>query len=71
AGGIISIVSFLDPELIVLGGGVSRAGDFLLQPVRKKVAEGKFFKALPTGEIVIATLGNDAGIIGAAMLHRA
>jgi len=71
AGGIITIVSFLDPELIVLGGGVSRAGDFLLDPVRKKVAEGKFFKALPTGDIVIATLGNDAGIIGAAMLHRA
>lgn len=69
--GIITIISFLDPELIVLGGGVSRAGDFLLDPVRRKVNAGKFFKTLPVGDVVIATLGNDAGIIGAAMLHRA
>lgn len=71
AGGIVTIISFLDPELIVLGGGVSRAGDFLLAPVRRKVKERKFFKTLPAGEVVIASLGNDAGIIGAAMLHRA
>lgn len=69
--GIVSIISFLDPELIVLGGGVSRAGEFLLEPVRQKVNENKFFKTLPCGEVVIAQLGNDAGIIGAAMLHRA
>lgn len=69
--GIITIISFLDPELIVLGGGVSRAGAFLLEPVRRKVNEGKFFKTLPAGDVVLATLGNDAGIIGAAMLHRA
>ncbi len=71
ANGIIMVISFLDPELIVLGGGVSLAGEFLLDPVRRKVEEGKFFKGLPTGEVVIAELGNDAGIIGAAMLHRA
>ncbi|MCL1965333.1 MAG: ROK family glucokinase [Firmicutes bacterium] len=71
ANGIVSIISFLDPELIVLGGGVSRAGEYLLEPVRRKVQAGKFFKMLPTGEIVLAALGNDAGIIGAAMLHRA
>lgn len=70
ATGIITIISFIDPDLIVLGGGVSRAGDFLIEPVRRKVNEGKFFKTLPTGEVVLATLGNDAGIIGAAMLHR-
>lgn len=68
--GIVTIISFLDPELIVLGGGVSRSGDYLLKPVRKKVTENKFFKTLPAGEVVLATLGNDAGIIGAAMLHR-
>lgn len=70
ANGIITIISFIDPNLIVLGGGVSRAGEFLLAPVREKVQAGKFFKTLPAGEVVIATLGNDAGIIGAAMLHR-
>ncbi len=71
ANGIITIISFLDPALIVLGGGVSRAGEFLLKPVRRKVEEGKFFKSLPASEVVLAELGNDAGIIGAAMLHRA
>lgn len=70
ANGIVTVISFLDPELIVLGGGVSRAGEFLLEPVRKKVNERKFFKTLATGEVVIATLENEAGIIGAAMLHR-
>ena len=71
ANGIITIISFLDPELIVLGGGVSHAGETLLEPVRRKVEKGKFFKTLPTGKIVLAALGNEAGIIGAAMLHRA
>lgn len=70
ANGIITIISFFDPELIVLGGGLSQAGDILLKPVREKVQAGKFFKTMPTGDIVVATLGNDAGIIGAAMLHR-
>lgn len=69
--GIITIISFLDPELIVLGGGVSRAGEYLLKPVREKVEKGKFFKALPCADVAIAALGNEAGIIGAAMLHRA
>ncbi|MDR0928910.1 MAG: ROK family glucokinase [Oscillospiraceae bacterium] len=71
ANGIITIISFLDPELIVLGGGVSRAGAFLLEPVQKKVEAGKFFKTLPAGKVVLASLGNEAGLIGAAMLHRA
>lgn len=71
ANGIITMISFLDPDLFVLGGGLSQAGDILLQPVREKVQAGKFFKTMPTGDIVVAKLGNDAGIIGAAMLHRA
>ena len=65
-----TIIAFLDPEVIVLGGGVSKAGDFLLEPLRKKVAEYVFYKDLPYAEIKIATLGNDAGIIGAAMLGK-
>lgn len=71
ANGIITIISFFDPDLIVLGGGLSQAGEILLRPVREKVQAGKFFKAMPTGDIVVAKLGNDAGIIGAAMLHKA
>lgn len=71
AWGIVTIINMIDPEMIVLGGGVSRAGDFLLNPVYEKVAENRFYKTLPFGEIALATLGNEAGIIGAAMLDRA
>ncbi len=68
--GIVAIINALDPEVIALGGGVSKAGDFLLEPLRKKVAEYVFYKDLPYADIEIATLGNDAGIIGAAMLGK-
>jgi glucokinase len=65
---INSIVVLLDPEVIGLGGGVSLAGDFLFEPVRKLVKQKSFFKA--DHEVVPAQLGNTAGIIGAAMLAR-
>ena len=68
--GLVAIVNFLDPEVIVLGGGVSLAGDFLLNAVRKKLPEMIFYKTMPYAEIKLAMLGNDAGIIGAAMLGR-
>ena len=67
---IASIVSFLDPEIVVLGGGVSKAGDFLLDAVRKDVPNYLLYKTLPYSRIELARLGPDAGIIGAAMLGR-
>ncbi len=68
AHGIVSIINFLDPEVIALGGGVSKAGDFLLDAVREEVAKLVMYKTLPYARIEIAKLGADAGIIGAAML---
>ena len=65
---IVNIINFLDPEIIVLGGGVSRAGDFLLNAVREAVPQYLLFKTLPYARIELATLRSDAGIIGAAML---
>lgn len=63
---VTSIVNLLDPEVIALGGGVSLAGDFLFKPLLENVSKKIFF---PTcGRIVPAQMGNDAGIIGAAML---
>lgn len=64
---LLSIVALLDPEVIALGGGVSLAGDFLFEPLRKKVWEKSFFKF--RHKIVPAEMGNDAGVIGAAMLQ--
>lgn len=68
--GIVSIINFIDPEVVVLGGGVSLAGDFLLNGVREAIKPMVFFKALPYCEVKLAKLGPDAGIIGAAMLGR-
>ena len=68
--GIINIINMLDPEVIVLGGGVSAAGEFLLNAVREAVKPMVFFKTMPYARIELAQLGNDAGIIGAAMLGR-
>ena len=68
--GMVNIINFMDPEVIVIGGGVSAAGEFLLNPIREKLAKMVFYKAMPYASIELATLGNDAGIIGAAMLGR-
>lgn len=65
---IASIAVLLDPEVVALGGGVSLAGDFLFESLRERVKEKSFFKVYH--EVVPAQLGNDAGIIGAAMLAR-
>lgn len=68
--GIVNIINFLDPEVIVLGGGVSNAGAFLLDKVRAKLPSMVFYKTMPYARIELAVLGNDAGIIGAAMLGK-
>ena len=65
---IASIVNLLDPEVIVLGGGVSKAGDFLLDPIRREFPKYVIFNDQPMPEIKLAILGAKAGIIGAAML---
>lgn len=66
--GIINLVNILQPEIICLGGGISNEGDdLLLTPLRQLVNQGVFDKK--TGvRLEKASLGNDAGIIGAAML---
>ncbi len=65
---ITSITSLLDPEIIAIGGGVGESGDFLYGPLNKAVKEKSFFKA--NYKIVPASLGNKAGMVGAALLYR-
>lgn len=65
---IANVINFLDPEVVVLGGGVSKAGSFLLDAVRKEAPKYCLYKTMPTPTIHLAKLGPDAGIIGAAML---
>ena len=70
AHGITSIINVLDPEVIVLGGGVSAAGAYLLDAVRAEVEKHIFYKTMPYARVELARLGADAGIIGAALLGR-
>ena len=69
AAGLTDFVNILAPEMILLGGGISRQGEALLAPIREYVATHCFGQregAIPT--IAAAKLGNEAGIIGAAAL---
>jgi glucokinase len=68
--GICNLIYTLDPEIIAIGGGVSKAGDFLLELLKAEVDRQKIFKAVNTARLVLAELGNEAGIVGAAMLCR-
>lgn len=68
--GIVNTVAILDPEVIVIGGGLSAAGEFLLQPIIKEAKEKIYFKGAPMAEILLSEIGNDGGIIGAANLCR-
>ena len=63
-----SIYNLLDPEVIAIGGGVCGAGAFLFDPLQERTTKKCFYKT--RGKLVPAELGNDAGMIGAAMLHR-
>lgn len=69
--GIASLTAVLDPAVVVIGGGVSEAGDLLLDPIRAAFAAqltGRGHR--PVLEIRRARLGNRAGLIGAADLAR-
>ena len=66
--GIINLINILQPEIICLGGGISNAeDDLLLDPLRQLVDEDTFDKSNPT-RLEKASLGNDAGVVGAALL---
>jgi glucokinase len=69
--GIASLAAVLDPAVVVIGGGVSEAGDLLLGPVRthyRANLTGRNYR--PALEVRAAVLGNKAGMIGAADLAR-
>ena len=69
--GVASVAAIIDPEVIVVGGGVSEADELLLDPAREAFAAelvGRGFRPIP--QIRKACLGNRAGLIGAADLSR-
>ncbi|MBI2858348.1 MAG: ROK family protein [Chloroflexi bacterium] len=64
--GLVSIVNMLNPEMVVIGGGVAQMGEMLLGPARSLMKEKAFKLAADHVEVVQAKLGADAGIVGAA-----
>lgn len=66
--GLASVVNLLNPEKIIIGGGVAAAGDLLLTPIKETLIKRAMPIAGSAVEIVPAQLGNSAGVIGASLL---
>lgn len=62
------LANSLNPEYIVIGGGVSKAGDYLLQKIQQVYETNLFPPIFDSTHLVLAQLGNDAGVVGAAAL---
>ncbi|GER71468.1 glucokinase [Weizmannia acidilactici] len=65
---LANVANTFNPEKIILGGGVSKAGDTLLNPLRTYFSKYAFTTVGKSTKLKLATLGNDAGVIGAAWL---
>lgn len=63
-------VNLLNPEKIVIGGGISAAGALLLEPVKQAIRLHAFARPAEAVQVLPAQLGNDAGMIGAAVLAQ-
>jgi len=68
--GIANLINILNPEMVVISGGVTRAGDHLLEPLRGEVRRRAFREAADACRIVSSELGDMAGVIGAAAGYR-
>ena len=69
--GITNTINVFQPDILAIGGGVCNEGDNLLIPLKKLVAGQVYSKnSKKNTEICLCKLGNDAGIIGAAMLGK-
>lgn len=66
--GLANVVAFVNPEVIALGGGVSGAGAFLIDAVAPLVEQRSTMVPPHSTRIVVATMGNDAGVVGAAAI---
>ena len=64
---MVNLVNIFNPEMIVVGGGVAKVGELLLEPARRVVKERAFQISAQAVRIVPAQLGNEAGVFGAAV----
>jgi glucokinase len=68
--GAANLINMLNPERFVIGGGISQAGELLLAPIRRTVESRAVPLQRRTAQIVPAVLGDNAGVMGAAVLVR-
>lgn len=68
--GVASVINLLNIERIVLGGGVMKAGDLILNPIIQEAKRRAFQPCFEATQIIAASLGEDAATIGAALLAR-
>ncbi len=64
--GVANLLNLLNPSRVIIGGGVSRAGELLMAPIRQTVRAQAFDRPARDADIVLAALGDDVGVIGAA-----
>jgi len=69
--GLINMINILEPEVVCLGGGIANEGDALIKPLTEIVNRGGYNKTARKTTIRKAVLGNDAGVIGAALAANA
>ncbi len=70
AAGLTDIVNIFQPEILSIGGAISREGDAILKPIIAYVEKNRYSRDVKQTEIQIAKCGNDAGLIGAAFLGK-
>lgn len=70
--GLVNVINIFQPEVLCIGGGICKEGDALLKPIEEYIASERYSKySVDQTRLCVATLGNDAGIIGAAYLSEA
>jgi len=69
AAGIVNLVNIFQPKMLCIGGGIGKEGENLLAPLREILVRERYSReANVQTELVCAVLGNDAGVLGAALL---
>lgn len=68
--GLANIVNILNPDIIVIGGGIANAGKFIFDPAKKAMKKNVVSSLAKNTKIVKARLGQDAGAIGASLLFK-
>jgi glucokinase len=68
--GLVNVTNIFNPEMIIIGGSLAALGDMLIEPGRRMVAERAFSISSRAVRIVTASLGNEAGVYGAAVFAR-